>query len=107
MVDYSKLSICQNKFADKNFQLRMYIMYCVHKLIHDFVSVKIVLTFYFLGCRQEEGGGHVWDSIPTCSIATARCSDFDDSFDDYGMVIRRCTRNSKLLLENFDYQCHN
>ena len=45
-----------------------------------------------LGCRQEEGGGHVWPIIHPCGIATANCSDYDRAFSKYGIITRQCTR---------------
>ena len=44
------------------------------------------------GCRQEEGGGHVWSSIHPCGIATVNCSEFDRAFDQYGIIKRQCTK---------------
>ena len=45
------------------------------------------------GCRQEEGGGHVWSTIHPCGIATLNCSEFDRAFDDYGIITRQCTKD--------------
>ena len=44
------------------------------------------------GCRQEEGGGHVWPVMHPCGIAYVNCSDFDRAFDKYGIITRQCTR---------------
>ena len=44
------------------------------------------------GCRQEEGGGHVWPVIHPCGFATVNCSEFDRGFDDYGTITRQCTK---------------
>ena len=49
-------------------------------------------SFPHSGCRQEEGGGHVWPVMHPCGIATANCSDFDTAFDEYGIITRQCTK---------------
>ena len=47
------------------------------------------------GCRQEEGGGHVWPVTHPCGVATVNCFDFDTAFDQYGIIRRQCTSEGR------------
>ena len=51
------------------------------------------------GCAQEEGGGHVWPVMHPCGIATVNCSEFDTSFDRYGVIRRQCTKEGVVKLD--------
>ena len=52
------------------------------------------------GCRREDGGSHVWPIIHPCGVATANCSEYDDAFENYGLVRRTCTREGSLLCKH-------